>query len=86
MAKNIHKGTELNNISETWDQNERNRAGGDTPSAAGAEDNAATGNADLDRVIKEEATEYDNTSSEDRLLGGERATLNDDPDASAGDE
>ena len=85
MAKGIHKGTELNNISETWDQNERNLGSGNEASSTGGAMDAATGNRDLDQVIKEEASEYDHANKEDRLMDGERATLNDSPDA-GGDE
>jgi len=76
MAKGVHKGTELRNVNETWDENERRRAG----SAPGSDDVAGgtTDNDDLQQVIKEEAAEYDNANKEDRLLGGERATVNDD--------
>ena len=77
MANQIRKGSELSNISETWDENERKRASGD---AAGSESNSPettpAGN-NLEQVIKEEAAEYDNTNKEDRVLGGDRATLND---------
>jgi len=75
MAKGVHKGTEFNNINETWNQNERNRAEGD---AAGLENNAATNRDNLEQTIREEAAEYDNADKEERLLGGDRATLNDD--------
>lgn len=70
MAKSIHKGTELNNVRETWEQNERERAGGD--------DAISNVSDDLDEVIKEEAAEYDNDNKENRLLSGDRATINDD--------
>ena len=70
----IHKGTELNNVKETWDQNERNRESGNAP---GTERGAGTDN-DLQRVIQEEAAEYDNANKEERILGGERATVRDD--------
>ena len=87
MAKNIHRGSELSNISETWDQNERNLHEGNAASSAGTTENTAgTGNEDLDEVIRKEASEYDHSNKEDRLLGGERATVNDDPDASSGDD
>ena len=69
MPKNIHKGTELNNIRETWDQNERRRSQTDGPS---------TTDRNLERVIEEEATEYENANKEERVLGGERASVNDD--------
>jgi hypothetical protein len=77
MAKGIHKGTEFNNINETWNQNERNRAEGNAPKQDINTEQSNTGREDLDQVIKEEASEYDHSNSEERLLGGERATLND---------
>jgi len=78
MAKSTHKGTELNNVSETWDQNERQRESGSEPNRESIAPTEAAGESDLDRVIKEEAAEYDNVNKEDRILGGERASLNDD--------
>ena len=75
MENNMHKGTELNNIKETWDQNERARAAGggmnDMDAPAGTSE-------DLQRVIREEAAAYDNGNMEDRTLGGDRATVRDD--------
>ena len=75
MAKSTHKGSELNNVQETWEQNERERAAGKdlTPVS-----DTSTGDSELEKVIHEEAREYDNEKKEDRLLGGERATVNDD--------
>ncbi len=72
MAKGIHKGSEFKNISETWEQNERASGGSDR------EQESASDNHDLARVIKEEAAEYDNVSKEERILSGDRATVNDD--------
>ena len=72
MATNNHKGSELRNVSETWDENERKRESGNAPQEAGA----GLGE-DLERVIKEEATAYDQENSEDKLLSGERASVND---------
>ena len=72
MAKSIGKGSELSNISRTWDENERNRQ--DEGNNTGEPLPAATGNEDLDQVIREEASEYDQTSLEDRLLDTERST------------
>lgn len=77
MAKGIHKGTEFNNIQETWNQNERTGAGTDIPDQP-VSTTANTGRSDLDRVIEEEATEYDTTNKEDQLLSGDRASVNDD--------
>lgn len=68
MAKGIHKGTELNNVRETWEQNEKNRENRDEP---------VSSNNELDQVVKEEAAEYDNDNKKNRLLGGDRATVND---------
>jgi hypothetical protein len=70
MAKGIHKGTELNNVKETWDQNEKQ---GDK------DKNSSTGlNKDLQQTISQEAEEYDNVNKEERTLGGERGSVNDD--------
>jgi hypothetical protein len=72
MSKAIHKGTELNNIKETWQQNERaNGANPENDPPTGVPD-------DLQKVIKEEAAEYDNADKEERLLRGDRATVSDD--------
>ena len=77
MAKEIRRGSELSNISETWDQNESKRQQDNTPAREDtAADTPATN--DLEQAIKEEAAEYDNVNKEERVLGGDRATLNDD--------
>jgi hypothetical protein len=69
MAKNINKGTELNNIKETWDQNEKEHLNTGAPS---------TTDKNLERVIKEESSEYENANKEERLLTGDRASVKDD--------
>jgi hypothetical protein len=79
MAKGVHKGTEFHNIGETWDQNERNRTGNENPGRERDESETTISN-DLDRAIKEEADEYDHDNKEERVMGGERASVNDDPD------
>lgn len=68
MAKNIHKGTELNNVKETWDENERKRV--DRRSSS-------SGDEGLDQVVKEESSEYDKANKEERLLGGDRGSVKD---------
>jgi hypothetical protein len=68
MPNNYHKGTELNNVRETWDQNERERIKTGSPSSTDK----------FERTIEEEALEYDNANKEERVLTGERASLNDD--------
>lgn len=69
MPKNIHKGTELNNVRETWEQNEKEKVN--------TGDSATTGE-NLERIIEEEASEYENANKEERLLDGDRASVNDD--------
>lgn len=71
----VHKGNELNNIQETWNQNERMREHGEAPGTGGTSDDATGVGSDLQRAIKEEAAEYDNANKEERLLDGERATV-----------
>jgi hypothetical protein len=71
MSKSIHKGTELNNIRETWEQNEKEQTKTNGP---------VTGNESLEKKIEKEAREYDDANKGDRLLGGERASVNDDSD------
>jgi hypothetical protein len=85
MAKGTHKGSKLANVAETWDQNERKReeAGGPEREAETSRSEEAITDNDLIRVIKEEAAEYDNENKENRLLGGQRATINDDADETA---
>jgi hypothetical protein len=69
MPKNIHKGTELNNVRETWERNEKENA-----------NTGGSGIADerLERIIEEEASEYDKANKEERLLEGDRASVKDD--------
>lgn len=76
MAKNIGKGPGLSNISRTWDENERALQNGQG-AAPGEPLPAATGNENLDEVIRKEATEYDHTNMEDRLLDVDRASQKD---------
>ena len=67
MANNIHKGTELNNVMETWEKNEKkqlNRTSSESEEG-------------LDKVIKEESAEYDNANKEERLLDGDRGSVKD---------
>lgn len=65
---NIHKGTELNNVRETWEQNEKENVNTSRPT---------TTDENLERIIEEEASEYDNANKEERLLDGDRASVND---------
>jgi hypothetical protein len=75
MPINNHNGTELNNVKETWDQNEKERANGGE-AADDLQGNAAPATG-LDQIIQKEASEYDNENKENRLLGGDRASVND---------
>jgi hypothetical protein len=72
MANSNHKGTELNNVKETWEQNERNRKM--------EPDREDVNESKLQKTIQEEAAEYDHSNKEERLLGGERASVSDDED------
>lgn len=85
MAKNRHKGTELNNVRETWEQNERERGQDNAPGGEEGTGTATPARNELEQVIKEEAAEYDNANKEERILGGERATLNDEESGNTGD-
>jgi hypothetical protein len=49
-----HKGNEFANISEVWDQNERNDAPEDATS-----NRETLGDENLEQVIEEEAADYD---------------------------
>ncbi len=83
MENNTHKGSELDNVRETWDQNERLR---EKENLAGMEGNTSGEQApenELEQLIKQEAREYDNENKENRILGGDRATVNDEPESNA---
>jgi hypothetical protein len=71
----IHKGTELNNVKETWEQNEQARQGENA--GVGSIDQPAGVDSDLQQTIKEEAAEYDQANKDERVLDGERATVRD---------
>jgi len=73
MENNIHKGTELNNVKETWQQNERNKESNESADMPAA--------SELDRVVRKEATEYDEANKEERVLGGDRASVRDDEES-----
>jgi hypothetical protein len=76
-----HKGTELNNVKETWNQNERLRQSGQVA------DDAPTGlSGDLEETIRKEAAEYDSANKEERVLDGDRATVSSDRAGSGSDE
>lgn len=78
MPRETRRVTGLKNVSETWDQNEQKRAAGGAPSEPGTENEDMASASELDRVIREEAAAYDLENNEERLLGGDRATRNDD--------
>jgi hypothetical protein len=70
MAKNIHKGTELNNVKETWEKNERENVNTGSP--------GSTTDENLEWAIEKESSEYENANKEERLLTGDRASVKDD--------
>ncbi|TKK71806.1 hypothetical protein FC093_01950 [Ilyomonas limi] len=75
MENNPHKGTELNNVQETWNENEKRREEESGTSDMPQEETAPA--TTLDKLIQQEAHEYDNDNKENRLLGGDRASVND---------
>lgn len=86
MESNTHKGSELNNVRETWDQNERLRGKENTSGSDGSTSANEGPENELEQLIKQEAKEYDNENKENRILGGDRATVNDEPGNDASDE
>lgn len=76
--ENNHKGTEYQNVIETWEQNERNKLNTDPVSKEGSDLTDLGAGNDLEHLIKQEAFEYDHENKENRVLGGDRATINDD--------
>lgn len=86
MENNTSKGSELNNVRETWDQNEKLR---EKENLSGTEGNTFSEQAsenELEQLIKQEAREYDNENKENRILGGDRATVNDEPGNNASED
>ena len=59
MSEHIHKGTELNNVRETWEQNEKEQTRTNRPVIA---------NESPEDKIQEEARQYDDANKQDRLL------------------
>ena len=72
-----HKGSEFNNISETWDRNEQKRTENNAANPERMLTDDTTADNALERIVKEESTEYDNQNKGEQLLTGERATLDD---------
>ena len=85
MESSTHKGSELNNVSETWDKNERLREKRNSETEGNTLDEQAPEN-ELEQLIKQEASEYDNENKENRILGGDRATVNDEPGNNVSEE
>lgn len=82
MAKGMQRRTGLRNVSETWDENEQKLGSENVPGT----DEPATVSKDLQEVISEEAAEYDNANKEERVLGGDRASVDDRTGESAPEE
>ena len=76
--ENNHKGSEYQNVIETWEQNQKNKTNQEAVPAEGDNSNTEAPRNNLDQVIKQEADEYDNDNKENRVIGGDRATVNDD--------
>lgn len=82
MENSNHKGSEYNNIIETWEQNEKKKENEPFGRIEDTSANEAPVQNDLEQLIKKEAIEYENVNKEDRVLSGDRATINDDEDTS----
>jgi hypothetical protein len=78
MENNMHKGSEFNNIIETWDQNEQKRVSGNAPVGEDASNSSPVPESDIEQVIHREAAAYDAENKNDQLLGGDRASVSDD--------
>ena len=74
----IHKGNELSNVRETWQQNEQNRQNENAPQRI-QPGNSSQLDEGLQKDIQEGAAEYDRADKDDRLLDGDRASVNDKP-------
>ena len=72
------KKTELGNVNETWRQNERASESVNTSGTRDTASDAPVPDNELGRIIKKEASEYDDANKTERVLGGDRATVNDD--------
>ena len=82
MENNNQTGSEYNNIIETWEQNEKRKENEDSNKTKDTTANEALSTNHLEQTIKNEAAEYDNVNKEDRVLGGDRATVRDDENSS----
>ena len=82
MENSNHKGSEFNNIIETWEQNEKKKENESSGRIEDTPANETLAQNDLEQLIKKEAVEYDNVNKEDRVLSGDRATINDEADTS----
>jgi len=78
MENSTHKGSEFNNIIETWNQNEKNGENAKNSPQESALNQEPQPENTLEQLIKQEAAEYDNVNKEERILGGDRATVSDD--------
>jgi len=83
MENTNNKSSEFKNVTETWEENERKlkeeqlrmenlpamelKVPEDAPSVD-----------ELEKIVKTESIEYDHSNKEERTLGGDRATVNDD--------
>lgn len=86
MENGTHKGSEFKNIIETWEENERRKEKEGLSGTEGTATTEASTGSDLDQLIKQEAAEYDNENKENRVLTGDRATINDEPGSNASEE
>jgi hypothetical protein len=83
MENTHHKSSEFKNVTDTWDENERKlqeeklRNENLPAMEVKVPDDAPSGD-ELENIVKTESIEYDHSNKEERILGGERASVNDD--------
>ena len=83
MENTHHKSSEFKNVTDTWDENERKlqeeklRNENLPAMELKVPDDAPSGD-ELENIVKTESIEYDHSNKEERILGGERASVNDD--------
>jgi hypothetical protein len=76
FIKSVDMRDSLNNIKETWEQNEKELQNQE-PARLEQELPATVPSDDFEQLVKKEADEYDHTDSEEKLLTGGRASMND---------
>ena len=83
MENTNNKSSEFKNVTETWDENERKLneeklRQENLPAMELKIPDDAPSMDELEKIVKTESIEYDHSDKEERILGGDRASVNDD--------